>query len=253
MQTDAVVLDSLDHGESDLILTLYCRSNGRMSAIAKGARKSKKRFVNKLEIFSFLNVSMTVSGNRSLAFLSAADLHTSFINIRNDYRLYGVASIIRETMLTTLRDGEADDRVFRLSLWALHSLDIRRDSEAILCLFLIRFYDLLGYRPELSICVSCKSAITDNRQYSFDTNLGGLRCSHCVPHHQHHNGILSRGTIRLLQSAQDIPLERLQRLKVTGVVLHQALQFLQRYGQQLFQRELISWRCLHHHFARRQK
>jgi len=248
MQTEAVVLDSFDHGESDLILTLYSRANGRLSVIAKGARKSKKRFVNKLEIFSFLNISVTLKANRSLAFLNGAELYTGFINIRNSYRLYTVASIIREIMLTTLRDGEADSQIFRLCLWALHSLDSQKPAEAVLCLFLIRFYDLIGYRPELTVCGSCKTGLTHGRQYCFDPGLGGLRCSQCNPRSRYHVAYLSQGTIRLLQAAQDIPLERLQRLKVTGMPLRQALHFLQQYGHQLFQREIISWRSLLRHF-----
>jgi DNA repair protein RecO (recombination protein O) len=242
MQTEAVVLDSLDHGESDLILTLYCRTSGRISAIAKGARKSRKRFVNKLELFSFIHTSYTARPGSSLAFLAEAELHTSFIHIRHNYRLYSVASIIREVMLTTIREGEPDVNVFRLCLWALHSLDTNQPPETVLCLFLVRFYALLGYQPEFSGCSNCKKPVAAEQDYRFDVERGGLRCSDCTPHIRQHPAYLALGTIKLLQSALDLPLERLQRLKVGSSSLRQALPFLHQYGQQIFQRDIISWR-----------
>ena len=47
----AVVLRVSDLGESDKIVTLYGEQVGKVAGIAKGAKKSKKRFNNKLEIF----------------------------------------------------------------------------------------------------------------------------------------------------------------------------------------------------------
>ncbi|MGW8193663.1 MAG: DNA repair protein RecO, partial [Desulforhopalus sp.] len=99
METEAIVLDCIDHGESDIIVTLFCLDGGRLSAIAKGAKKSKKRFVNKLEIFTFLHITYQRKSSTSLAFLAEAELHTGFVNIRSNLELYTIASIIREFLL----------------------------------------------------------------------------------------------------------------------------------------------------------
>ena len=113
METEALVLDCIDHGESDLIVTFFSLDAGRLSAIAKGAKKSKKRFVNKLELFTFLHINYRQKGS-GLAFLSEAELHTSFLNIRQNAALYTVASIIRESVLIGVKDGEPDKKTFRL-------------------------------------------------------------------------------------------------------------------------------------------
>ena len=52
----AVVLKVSDLGESDKIVTFYSREYGKVAGVAKGAKKSKKRFSNKLEIFSLLDI-----------------------------------------------------------------------------------------------------------------------------------------------------------------------------------------------------
>ncbi len=240
-ETDAIVIKSTEHGESDLIVTLFCRDVGRLTAIAKGAKKSKKRFVNKLELFSFLHITYQQKANRSLAFFAEADLHTSFPNIRLDLQLYSAASVIREFLLIGVRENAPDLHIFRLSLWALHSLDQHMAPMTVLVLFLIRFYDYIGYRPDLQTCFHCESPVSPQHSYSFDTTTGRLVCSGCKPHTQ--KGFpLSHGTIKILHSAQDQPLERLHRLKISGSILEEAVFLLQNYGNQLFQRDIVSWK-----------
>ena len=50
-QSEALVLRRLPFGESDLILHLLLPGSGRLTAIAKGARRSVKRFSGTLDAF----------------------------------------------------------------------------------------------------------------------------------------------------------------------------------------------------------
>ncbi len=242
-QTDAVVLNCIEHGESDVIVTLFCQDIGRLSAIAKGAKKSKKRFVNKLELFSFLHITYQQKANSSLAFLAEADLHTSFLHIRQNLELYSIASAIREFLLIGIRENEPDISIFRLCLWALHNLDQKQPPLTVLSLFLIRFFDYVGYRPDLQNCARCSSQVTNDNRYSFDASSGRIVCSACSPHLLQKIP-LSHGTIKILRSAQDQPIERLHRLKMSGSILSEAISLLQSYGNQLFQRDMASWKMV---------
>ena len=49
LRTDAIVLRSIRYGEADRILHLYTPDHGRLSAIAKGARRARSRFGARLE------------------------------------------------------------------------------------------------------------------------------------------------------------------------------------------------------------
>ena len=81
IESAAIVLDCRDHGESDKIVTFFCRDIGRITGIAKGAKRSKKRFVNKLEIFSSLCIQHTLPQNGRLAFIAEAELLDGFITL----------------------------------------------------------------------------------------------------------------------------------------------------------------------------
>lgn len=248
METEAVVLDCIDHGESDLIVTFFSLDAGRLSAIAKGAKKSKKRFVNKLELFTFLHISCRQKDS-GLAFLSEAELHTSFLNIRKTPVLYTVASVIREFLLIGVKDGEPDKKIFRLILWALHNLNSGHPSMTVLVLFLIRFFGYVGYRPELESCTGCSAKTAARAAYRFDYVHGGIVCSNCAAHHRQRTLPVSRGTIMMLLSGQDMSLERLHRLKISGSSLQEAMTLLYNYGHQLFQRDIISWKSVQKMYA----
>lgn len=243
MESDAIVLDTTDHGESDLIVTLFSHDSGRLSAIAKGAKKSKRRFVNKLEIFTYLQIQYQQKNERALAFLNEAEIHTSFPNIRFHLNLYGVASIIREFLLLGVKDGEPDINIFRLSLWAFQRLDNRADEQQVLVLFLIHFFDYIGYRPDFETCVSCNNRVTPSNTYRFNSTSGQLLCSNCNKHSRSGRP-LSYGTIKMIQNSQDQPLERLHRLKFSGPILSESLQLLHNFGRQIFQREITSWQII---------
>jgi len=243
METDAIVLDCRDHGESDVIVTVFSQSNGRCTAIAKGAKKSLRRFVNKLELFSFLHVVCTKKAGRSLAFLGEAELHTSFFNLRSNLEVYLVASVIREFLLLGIKENEPDERIFRLSLWSLHNLNLLRQPKAVLALFLVRFFDYVGYRPDLQTCHTCAEGVFSEKKYSFDASCGRIICSTCSLVGK--KGLdLSHGTLNVLRSGQDLPLERLHRLSLSGTILREALNLLHAYGRHLFQRDIISWKLM---------
>lgn len=243
LETDALIIASRDHSESDKIITLFSRDFGRISCIAKGAKKSQKRFVNKLEIFSFLHITFTDYPNRSLAFLNEAELHTSFIDLRRNHSLYIGSSIILEFLLQATKERETDYKIFQLSLWALHHLNSHFTDKTILALFLIRFFDLLGYRPNLSHCQHCGCLATPKIRFVFHHLMGGLTCKNCAVS-EHGITFLSPGTIKFLASAQDLSLDKLNRIKASGPVLQEALNLLHTYGRTVLQRDIISWKML---------
>ena len=240
----ALVLDSYDYGESDKIVVFFCQDVGRISALARGDHRSKKRFVNKLEIFTFLQISYSKSSAGSLFMLDEAELVNSFISLRTDLTSYLVASIIREYMLLTTRETSDDDQLFQLALWALHSLDKRIDQKQVLALFMIKLFDVLGYRPDFSICQSCGAATAGLQEVLFNVQSGTMICKKCSSGSEHGRRLLSAGTTRMISAVQQQPVDRLTRFKPTGTVLEQILDCSYNYSRYLFQRDIHSWKGL---------
>ncbi|NOQ45602.1 MAG: DNA repair protein RecO, partial [Desulfobulbaceae bacterium] len=83
-RTRGIVLSVSAHGESDKLVTFYSPDLGRSTGIAKGAKRSKQRFVNKLEEFSLLQIMYRPSRGSGLLFLSEAELDRAFLSLRRD-------------------------------------------------------------------------------------------------------------------------------------------------------------------------
>jgi len=276
----AIVLDCHDHGESDQIVTFFCQDIGRMTGIAKGAKRSRKRFVNKLELFSSLRIRYTESRNSNLVFIAEAELVESFIHLRRNLTLYLAATVMRELALSATRDLEGDDGFFALLRWGLQSMDaqqmplrrgelshpwcsggglspmrgasgwqsalaarvsVQRPVLSLLALFQVKFFEQIGYRPNLDFCQRCNQPFNVGQEYGFDSRGGGIVCGSCQEEWgQSSMQPLSRGTIRILASAQNQPLHRLHRLHLSDSGLREALALFSRYGHHLLQREICS-------------
>lgn len=240
----AVVLSVSDYGESDKIITFYSPHFGRMVGIAKGAKRSRHRFVNKLELFSLLDLVLVDNSRSDLVRVEEADLVAPFGSLRGNYRRFSAAALLCELMLAWTREHDGNYRLFPLLIWALRSLDYGHDTLWVVAIFYLRLMGILGYEPHLAGCVKCKGLHFETRPYAFVPNLGGLACSSCLGILPASSVSLSLCTVKLLQQAQRLPLEKLHRLRPSPQSQREALSFVRSYGSQLLHRDINSWRFL---------
>jgi DNA repair protein RecO (recombination protein O) len=241
----AIVLKVSDLGESDKIVTFYSKQAGKMAGIAKGAKRSKKRFSNKLEIFSCLEVIYDDRGRSGLVRIAEAELLTPFMGLREDYDRYVSGALACELIYYWSRDYDADKNIFNLLLWALQSIDRGRSPNMVQIFFQVKLYTLLGYKLHLSGCIKCKNSGPAGMPYVFHPGRHGLLCKSCAPAFvTREMAPLALNTIKLLQHAQDLPMEKLERLRFSDASIHEALHLFKIYGQYLLQREIAAWNFL---------
>ena len=74
---EAILLRSVDFGESDRIIHFLTPSQGRLTAMAKGARRSVKRFPGTLDLLNHLEIRVKPPRN-GMAYLEQATLVSPF-------------------------------------------------------------------------------------------------------------------------------------------------------------------------------
>src|SRR2546425_1402449 len=79
--TPAIVLRARPYGESDKIVSFLTENYGKITGIAKGAKRSRKRFANSLEPFSLIDLRFQDRPHSNLVFILAADLLLGFKNL----------------------------------------------------------------------------------------------------------------------------------------------------------------------------
>jgi DNA repair protein RecO (recombination protein O) len=238
----AVVLKVGDLGEADKIVTFYSKQIGKLAGIAKGAKKSKKRFSNKLEVFSLLDVLYDDRSRSGLVRIVEAELLFPYISLRENYDRYVGAALVCELIYCWSRDYDADKNIFNLLIWALQNIDKGKSSRIVLIFFQIKLYTLLGYKLYLSGCIKCGIAEQAGKPYVFHPGRHGLLCRNCSPSLISRETVsLSMNTIKLLQHAQDLPMEKIERLCFSDSSIREALLLFRAYGQYLLQREIKAW------------
>jgi len=98
IEGEAIVLRVVDYGESDLIAHLLMPEVGRLTVIAKYARKSQRRFPGSLDLFNHLRVWVSRRRPQGLGFLEQAVLVAPFLPLRADSARYALASYLVEWM-----------------------------------------------------------------------------------------------------------------------------------------------------------
>lgn len=240
--TCGIVLKISEHGESDKLVTLYCPDLGRMTGIAKGAKKSKQRFVNKLEEFSHLHFFYRPPrGASGLYLISEAELLAAHLSLRIDFQKYIAAMYLCELILRFTRDNDPDPRLYILLKWAISALHNEQAPQKIVTLAHLHLLETVGYRPELSHCACCHQIVGPGRTYMFLPGTGALRCSACFPRHWSPSPGLSVQTLRLLANAQAFDLNRLHRLHFTQRALSEAMAALHHFTLHLLQQDVHSW------------
>jgi len=154
---EAIVLGVMDYREIDRIVQLYTKEHGRFSGIARGARKSVKRFGGAFELFARLSVDFLPSDN--LAAIRSAEPLTIYPGIRKSFAAIALASYAAELVTAITPERLANKRVFRLLSAYLEQLDTAPVQPSDRHFFEMNLLNILGYRPPLECCSGCGASL----------------------------------------------------------------------------------------------
>ncbi|MAE96341.1 MAG: DNA repair protein RecO [Deltaproteobacteria bacterium] len=231
--TEALILRNVDFGESDRILHLLTPETGRITVIAKGARRSKKRFPGTLDLFNHLDVQIERRRPTSMARLEAARLRATLHEIRTDPRRFALGCYLLELLDRLAPEGGArldHRRLFDFALGVLRLIDLQAPDLRMRVLLEIRALDALGIGPELSLCVRCGEALADEPAGAihFHVAEGGPCCRRCIPEDPQLLPV-HRGTLRALERSRALAPEQLGRLALGGGALDEARALVTRF------------------------
>lgn len=226
------MLRSVDFGESDRILHLLTPRTGRLTVIAKGARRSVKRFPGTLDFFNLLDVQVERRRPTSMPRLELARLHHAFLGIRRETARFALATYLMELLDRLAPEGGPPrdmERIYRFAQGALALLDDATVGAKLRVLLELRALDALGLRPEFGRCVRCGEALGNAAgRVGFHIADGGPVCERCSGG----NAALietHRGTLRALEQSLDFPLERQDRIALGERALGEARTVVTRF------------------------
>ena len=212
--SEALVLRTYKLGESDLIVVFLTRDRGKKRGVAKGARRSKKRFACGLESLTRGGVSYYERELRELVRINYIEPQRSPLSMvahhGDDAAALGHAEYFAELIDEWAPEGHADERLYRLGSSVIDALADGVPTERLARYFEFWVLRLQGVYPQLSSCPECGGpfdggAVMPPREPHYVC----LRCAHGG------GTAISLDGLRFLRSAaaaspdmvRDIPLE----------------------------------------------
>jgi len=206
VRSHALVLRSVDVFETSRVLTLFTRDLGKVSALAKGARRLRSPFASGLDLLSVCDIVLLHKASDALDLLTEAVLVERHEAFRRDlaalYAGYYVAELLHD--LTDHHDPHP--RLFDAARVTLRHLgDPLLRSRRVLRFELACLREL-GHMPALEACVHCGEVVdTEGDSVAFGLATGGVLCPGCRPGQPHVATLSGKtiGTLRRLSEPGD--------------------------------------------------
>jgi DNA repair protein RecO (recombination protein O) len=177
----ALVLGRVSYGDSDLIVQLFTEEQGRISALARGARKSQRRFAGSLEPMHTLKVELGAPARGDLYTLKGSHIHAVRPSIISHLERITAAG---RALSWTKRATSA--HVIEPELWislnqTLNDLGecLPEDADDVAASFGLRLLELMGWGINFQCCISCGKACPSTRSAWLNPERGGLVCQAC--------------------------------------------------------------------------
>ena len=244
--TDAILLRKIEYGDHDLIITFLTRDKGKISVMAKNAKKSVRRFSGAMDLFSVNHIQCAFPKKNRDAMINLRQtvLENGFSHIRYNVVNTAYASYWTEIVTQWLEEGKAQPDIFELLYTALEMADkgfIR--TEVISLLFQIRFMRLSGFSPGLDQCDACAAGLEniDSARLWFDFKAGRVVCPRCQSRNAGHpesagpfgdraRGCwVTKGTLKQLSWINSVEMARADRIKFSPVAIQEGENLLESF------------------------
>lgn len=220
------ILHTRHYRDTSLLLEIFSRDEGRISAVARSARGPKSRFKGILQ--PFVPLLLSWQGRTELMNLSAAESSRSPHYLTGQALFCGI--YLNELLMRLLHRHDAHPGLFTAYEQAL--INLQQEQSITLRLFEKRLLLELGYALPLNKMSQDDLPIEPEHYYYFDPTQG---LSLCTTHSNHSNifageSLLALHHERLTESAHLRDAKRLLRLAITHLLDHKPLR-----SRELFQ------------------
>ena len=173
-----IVLEAKSLGEANLMVTVLTSEDGKLKAVARGARKTTSKLVGHLEPLT--RIEMSLNRGAEFHYVSQVQVLDSFLSLKA-----GLGGVTRGLYLAELASWYAVEEapgtsIYNLLLDGLRVLTDCDNPDLVLRCFEMQLLKVSGFMPELYSCVDCAEELLP-RNHQFSPEAGGVLCNQCRP------------------------------------------------------------------------
>ncbi len=213
-KAEAIVLKTLNHGDTSKIITLYSKEFGRLKLIAKGVRSPKSKAMGLFQPCRHIQVIYYAKSTSDLQLFKSGDLIDGFFGLEEDFDRLTLAQVMVELLDRSVEDQETHPLLFQLIVDSLSRLSRREVSSAeAYWYFHAQLLRELGFRPHVSHCSVCRGTLDEGASLGHGSSQ--LECVKC--HQPGQDSIFVSGRIlQTIQNLLDASWEELERSKLNA-------------------------------------
>ena len=176
VKVKGVILSENNMGDYDKMLTMLTPNFGKISCVAKGARRPKSALLAGTQMFCF-GEYMMYQGT-STYHINSCETIEIFYKLRTDLEKLKYAIHINKIVQDVTEENENCFNIMQLYLNALYTIsETDKDLDLTISIFKLRLLCILGYTPRILSCTNCKEK--DNLSY-FSIKDNGFKCEACA-------------------------------------------------------------------------
>jgi DNA repair protein RecO (recombination protein O) len=232
-RVEGIVIRSMDYGEGNKIITILTKSYGKMSVMARGAKKVKSRQSAITQLFTYGEFIFYKTG--SMGTLNHGEIIEAYHELREDIHKTAYCSYLMELTDRMLGDQDRCEFVFDQLKAALDAMKEDKDPQILIHIYEMKMLGIAGYMPDLQQCVSCGSSDGD---MMLSAMLGGILCRRCWNRDPQAIALPETG-LKLLRLFQQVDIRRLGKVELKPATK----QMLKRCMRQLYDTHVdVKWK-----------
>ena len=183
ISTNAIVLKRISYSDSSLICRIFTKESGKITIIAKGAKRPKNIASAVLEPINHIHLEYYQKNTRNIQILKNCIFIQNYSFIRNNLNKLLLALSVVEIIDKSMHDGNPQPIIYKLTWRIFEKLNNKDYNHWIIYIFFLYHFSVrLGFKPDIKYCGKCN---TKMEQCKFDNFSGELCCHLCLPNQEH--------------------------------------------------------------------
>lgn len=175
IKINGVILSESNVGDYDKMLTMLTPGIGKISCVAKGARRPRSALLAGTQMFCF-GEYLVFKGTSNYHINSVEPIEV-FYNIRTDLDKLKYAVHINKIVQDITHENQNCYNILQLLLNTLYTIsETDKDLELVISVFKLRLLCYLGFTPQIQKCASC--GVSEELEY-FSLKDNGFKCKIC--------------------------------------------------------------------------
>jgi len=183
LQSEALVVRTVEFGESDVIATFVTREAGKVAAVVRGARRGSRRLGGALEPVHTVSVLLDERAGAELATLKEAQIVRLRAGLAGDLDALEAAGVALRWARHLFPPRTPEPEGWRVLVELLDALDAGCGAggppRARLAGAGLALLAAVGYALDLERCVACGRPCPEDKAACVDPARGGLMCREC--------------------------------------------------------------------------